>query len=437
MRGFIRSASVAATAIVAAVMLAFYTVTTAAAQTALMIGGIGVPSMPDLFMRQISGGAYQNYDRVSVPWPAEARGYTGENDLLLGESIDIGVENLYNEILARDAGDPEGHPITVVGMSAGALVVTEVLRILADDPDAPSADRLNFVVMADSSRQEFVNTNSEAKLGYTYQPPPDTIYETVQVTAEYDGFADFPDKFPLFHIVSVINAYLGAVTRHNATFFADLSEVDAEDITVEVNELGGVTTKYFLRADELPIVTVLPFLKSIEPQLKEIVDRGYTRNDEQAAAAARTTASKVAAPLSAPAYESDAAEESEVVVTEESVDSDGPAETGSAETNSDDLSDVADELADVADEDVSDGADDAGETEVAEDAEEDFAEAEAELEAAVEASAEDSDSAEDETTGSSAAESTGASTEDDESADDTDSESASDDDTSAGEDSAA
>jgi hypothetical protein len=66
--------------------------------------------------------------------------------------------------------------------------------------------------------------------------------------------------------------------------FTDLSTVDPSDITVTTNSLGGVTTKYFIPSEHLPLVELLPFLEPQEAFLKQIVDSAYKRNDAQSAA---------------------------------------------------------------------------------------------------------------------------------------------------------
>ncbi|PWQ88819.1 PE-PPE domain-containing protein, partial [Enterococcus faecium] len=88
-------------------------------------------------------------------------------------SIEIGRANLNAQIdqaLARlergaDGNLLDGEQVTVVGLSAGSLVVTETLRGWQNDGEAdPAADEINFVVVADSSRQEIIDDTE------TYNP---------------------------------------------------------------------------------------------------------------------------------------------------------------------------------------------------------------------------------------------------------------------------
>lgn len=274
----------------AATLLAMSTATPGwGVSTALVIGGIGTPTLHDAVMSQLLGGALQDYDeRRDVYWPAEARPYTGDDDMTLGDSIDIGIANLNAEIDAaldrlerdQDGNLLEGERVTVVGLSAGSLVVTEVLREWQnDDQPDPATDEIDFVVVADSSRQEIINDTERynPEYDYTYRPPPQTPYDTVEVTAEYDGFADFPDRW--WNLTAVANAMAGAAVVHIPAMFTDLSTVPQENITVTRNALGGTTTRYLVPADRLPLVVLNPALASREAELKATVDRGYSRND--------------------------------------------------------------------------------------------------------------------------------------------------------------
>lgn len=259
------------------------------ASTALVVGGIGTPTLHNVVMNELLGGALRDYDqRRAVNWPAQARPYTGADDLTLGASIRVGTANLNAEIdaalnrLERDeAGNPrEGERVTVVGLSAGSLVVTEALREWqTDGEDNPDADEINFVVVADSSRQQIIDDTERYNrtYDYTYRRAPLTPYDTVEVTGEYDGLADFPDRW--WNLTAVANALAGAAVRHIPAMFSDLSQVPEENITVTRNLLGGTTTRYLVPAQRLPLVMLNPSLAPREAELKAVVDRGYSRND--------------------------------------------------------------------------------------------------------------------------------------------------------------
>ena len=263
-----------------------------AANQGLFINGIAGNVPLGLVKDAILGGAFASYDNTEVSWPQEARPTTGDDSLTLGESVTQGADNLDAALAQALTRIGEGEHVTIIGLSAGALVADEQLKRLLADPDAPDKSKLNFVVIADSSRSSFNQNRYDNVLKYQYSTPVDTKYDTVVVVAEYDGFADFPDR--VWNIVAVINAYVGQFLNHVPSVFTDLSTVDPSDITVTTNSLGGVTTKYFIPSEHLPLVELLPFLEPQEAALKQIVDSAYKRNDAQSAAATPAPAAAVA-----------------------------------------------------------------------------------------------------------------------------------------------
>lgn len=262
-----------------------------AANQALFLNGLAAGELTQLAMIGILHGEFLNYGRTAVSWPEQARPYTGKNSLKLGDSIAIGVENLDAALPAALAKIGPGEHVTIVGLSAGALVADEFMRQLAASPDAPDKSKLNFVVVADGNHLWSSNNRYDKILDYTFQGPPVTEYDTTVVTGEYDGFADFPDR-PL-NLLADLNAVAGIVAVHVPTMLSNLDNVPAENITSTTNALGGVTTSYLIPAETLPLVKMLPFLKSQEAKLKKIIDKGYTRNDAKAASASSAGSSPV------------------------------------------------------------------------------------------------------------------------------------------------
>ena len=293
MRINMRKAGIACGTAFASVALAVSTATAGwGASSALVIGGISTPQLSDMLMSPLLGGALKNQERVSVKWPAEAGPYTGRGDLTLGASINVGKANLDAQIdaaLARLAKDANGNvvggeKVTVVGLSAGSLVVNEVLREMAADADAPGKDQITFVVVADSSRQKLIDkARYNSKYDYTYQPAPETAYDIVVVTGEYDGMADFPDR--PFNVLAIMNAIAGSIFVHVPVMYADLANVPTENITVDVNTKGGTTTHYLVPTKKLPLVQLFPSLAPREAELKAKIDKAYSRNDVPAVAA--------------------------------------------------------------------------------------------------------------------------------------------------------
>lgn len=298
--------------------LALSSATAEAANVVLMVNGMGAGNLTDLAMSSILGGMFggTSYVRQNVPWPQQARPVTGLTSMTLGQSISVGADNLDAALDNAVLQLKPGEKVTIVGLSAGALVADEELRRLTTDPTAPDKSKLEFVVVADSSRILFNRNRYDAVLGYTYRPPVDSKYNTKAVAGEYDGYADYPDR-PT-NTLAVQNAMAGANIVHIPSMLAPLSAVPARNIKTTVNSLGGVTTSYLVPTKELPLVTANPALKPQEAQLKAIVDSAYIRNDKTVAAAstavaaraaveavdvADTTLKPVTEPVSAPAAE--------------------------------------------------------------------------------------------------------------------------------------
>lgn len=330
-RKFTGSLGIGFAAVGSAIAVALSSATPAvAANQALMLNGIGLSIggglLPDIVMKEVLGGAFATYDRTAVPWPMQANPVTGEDSMFLTDSVAVGVDNLNAAIKEALTKIGPGEHVTVVGLSAGALVADEELRRLLTDPNAPDKSQLNIVVVADSSRANFNQNRYDTVLSYQYRPPVDTKYDTVVVVAEYDGFADFPDR--VWNIVAVVNAFAGEILNHVPSVFTDLSTVPASNITETVNSLGGVTTSYFIPSDTLPLVELLPFLAPQEEALRKIVDAGYERNDPKNAADTPAVATDVAA---AAAAEPPAAVEAPVVTP--ALADEPPAEEVAVESN--------------------------------------------------------------------------------------------------------
>jgi hypothetical protein len=173
------------------------------------------------------------------------------------------------------------------------------MRELASDPNAPDKSQVTFVVIADSSRVGFNRNRYDGIIGYQYRLPADTKYDTLAVAAEYDGFADFPDRW--WNFLAVANAFAGTIVEHIPAMLTDLDTVPAENITVTTNSLGGVTTSYLIPAKRLPLVLLLPFLAPQEASLKQTIDSAYARNDNKSTAAAVAAAAATTEPVGGPA----------------------------------------------------------------------------------------------------------------------------------------
>jgi hypothetical protein len=277
-----------------------------AANKVLMVNGLGAGDLGPLAMTAILGGAYSgtNYVRENVSWPAQAKPVVGK-DYTLAQSITVGANNLDAAIVKSLAA---GDTVTVVGLSAGALVVDEEIGRLNAKAVSPDKSKLTFVVIADSSRCNFNKNRYDATIGYQYRVPAESKYNVKVVTGQYDGYADFPDR-P--NPTAITNAIIGAQIVHIPSMLAPLSAVPAANITTRTNVKGGVTTSYLVPTKTLPLVTLNPKLAPQATALRKLIDSAYIRNDPKTTAAATTVAAPAvagavasptpAAALSAPA----------------------------------------------------------------------------------------------------------------------------------------
>lgn len=366
MRRSIRKAGVACGAAFASAALTLSTATGASAvTTAVAVGGLGTPDMHEVVINPLLGGKLARENEVldGVEWPAEAkRPGTG---LTLGQSITQGIASLSDHFDDAVARLEAGEQFTVVGFSAGSLVVNDFMRTLAEDPGAPTKNQVKFILVADSSRQKLLDGSSKynPQYDYTYRPAADTIYDIDVVTGEYDGAADMPDRW--WNFLAVANAIAGGIFVHVPMMFADYEAVTPEEnITTVVNSKGGVTTTYLVPTKTLPIVQLLPFLKPREAELKAKIDAAYTRNDDRVATstfAARSAAAPEAVEEVSAPVEDDADVEDTTDATEagsDAGDADG-SHTRTTKASKNEADADADAAASTSDEDEAEAAEDA------------------------------------------------------------------------------
>ena len=235
----------------------------AAKPTALLVGGSGqYGTLTDEEMATALHGYFADYTRVNVPFPGDPQNFS--------DSVAVGTNTLCTAVYAT-AG-----PKTIGGVSEGAPVVYEVLRRLATDPNPPPRGELNAIVYGAPSPVYYL-------FGPPYQPLPETQYNLIVVTVEYDGIADFPDNG--FNMLAVTNALMGADQLHvAAAYTTDLSKVPAPDITVITNAKGGTTTSYLVPTPLLPLLKPLVDLgvdpstiAGLDAVLRPIIDSAYFR----------------------------------------------------------------------------------------------------------------------------------------------------------------
>ena len=159
-----------------------------------------------------------------LPYPASLGPYTGITDPDTGRSIAVGTDLLEAEIKAADG------PVIVSALSQGALVADATKARLADDPTAPDPEQVQvtFYEFGNPNREGFGVANllpvgvTVPLLNYTVGATPESQYDTVVVYAQYEGWADFPNR--PWNLVSVANAAVGASYLHTPSAFSAPSQ---------------------------------------------------------------------------------------------------------------------------------------------------------------------------------------------------------------------
>lgn len=155
----------------------------------------------------------------------------------------------------------------VFSYSEGARSVADWMQEHADDPDAPSPDELSFVVIGNPTR---------AYGGSDRQVMPETQYQVIDISRQYDTASDFPDN--PFNLLALLNSLAAFTVIHT-----DYEDVDMHDPANIVWKEGN-TTYVFVPTENLPLLEPLRRLgltdlaDALNGPLKEIVERGYDRS---------------------------------------------------------------------------------------------------------------------------------------------------------------
>jgi len=186
---------------------------------------------------------------VRVDYPATAGFLWGPGSPSADGSIAIGAPRVLTAI--EQADDEQ---VVVAGLSEGTLVVDEVQRELAADPEhAPDKSQLRFVKFGSPqvlALRLFPAGTRVPILGYTVQPFAESQYDTDMVFGEYDLWADPPDR--LWNVVADANAILGTQYVHteSSQAYKDTAVQIGEPVT---NSKGGTTTTYVVPTKNLPL----------------------------------------------------------------------------------------------------------------------------------------------------------------------------------------
>lgn len=246
----------------------------------IQLDGVPIPGYP----ASVGSGFHPDADVSVIDYPASSWPLSGLNTPTVGDSVETGADNLDIAIKAADG------PIVVTGASQGAMVINREQERLANDPDAPPPDQLKFIVFSDPQRGLFSTVRDGTYIpivDFQTRAPVESQYDTIVVIAEYDGWADFPDR--PWNFISVANAVMGAATVHGIVALIDPATVPPENVTVTTNSKGAATTTYLVPTEHLPLTQPLRNLgvhegivDTVDKFLRPIVDAGYSRNDDPA-----------------------------------------------------------------------------------------------------------------------------------------------------------
>jgi|GEM_PF-2535328 len=269
--------------------------------TVLGMGGVGFNDINTDLIGQVLNHRYATgYNLVPVQWPAQLSPFNGT--LTLDQSVKVGVANL--DAAIRDPANTG--PQIVVTVSGTTLVADEEMQFLAKDPTAPAKDQLSFVLLGDANRGVFKGFQGIKLPTFDVIPVvPVTKYDVTVVAGEYDGIANWPDRW--WNLLADANALAGmgllqqilpqeivdqfhlndlGSVHSDSIRYTDLAQVPAKDITTTTNALGGVTTTYLVRTADLPLLRPLKSLgvpqdviNVLEKVVKPIIDSAYVRND--------------------------------------------------------------------------------------------------------------------------------------------------------------
>jgi hypothetical protein len=117
----------------------------------------------------------------------------------------------------------------------------------------------------------------------TFVGAPEAPFNTVVITRQYDGIADWPAQ--QLNVLADVNAVLGAVYLHDQSNYAvGLDSLPAGSVTTTTNSFGATTTTYLI-----PYPGLLPILRpfqelgvderlldTIQVPLKRVIDSAYT-----------------------------------------------------------------------------------------------------------------------------------------------------------------
>ncbi len=249
-------------------------------------------------IRKIGSGFFpeQHQDSKVVDYPANLWPLSGLRSLTVGQSIEVGLANLHEDIEDADG------PVIVAALSSGTMVAYAEQARLADDPGAPAPSQLTFMLAASPMHNSHaVHSSPSARSILSWLPegpyipildvvvtrPVESQYDTIVVVGEYDLVADFPER--PWNLLALANAFMAfplGQDVHGPSSAAKLADVPPENIWVTTNSRDATVTTYLVPTKQLPLTKPLrtigvpdAVVDALDTVVRPAVDRGYKRHD--------------------------------------------------------------------------------------------------------------------------------------------------------------
>jgi PE-PPE domain len=221
-------------------------------------------------------------------WPDEPWWkLSGLFDLTANQSVQVGAAALQGAIANTDS-----EHVVIYALSQGAGVANVVKkRLAAQYPKGTEGyvPDIDFVLSGDPN---LPNGGLMSRFSGLYIPildfpfngpaATDTLFDTVEIARQYDGFTDFP-LYPL-NLIADLNAIMGIVYMHMYSFDVSLPAEDPEESPAFRGTYGD-TDYYIFETEDLPLFAPLRTLgvpesviDVVEPFFRVVVELGYDRS---------------------------------------------------------------------------------------------------------------------------------------------------------------
>jgi PE-PPE domain/PE family len=254
---------------------------------ALIMGGSGMPTPTQGYINTIlKYVAFPYTSAQGLYTPESLYPLTGYNTAPLSVSVAKGVALLDTAIKAQIAAS---NNVTVLGYSQSSIISSLEMNSLASQGN-PNPGNITFTLLGNPMNpngglfSRFAGLNLPSiGLNFYGATPSSTPYHTNVVTAQYDGYADFP-RYPL-NFLSDLNAMAGIVFIHGGYGSVDPFNLPTgfHLVSLPTSSADVATNYYMITVPGLPLLEplrVLPIIGNpladlVQPDLTYLVNLGY------------------------------------------------------------------------------------------------------------------------------------------------------------------